>query len=176
MRDTVGSAAATTARCRKFRRGSFILNLPSHHSITSSAIASRFGGTSRPSVFAVLRLMVSSNLVGCHTGNSDGLAPWRAAPRRQRASGYVTAVNLRPHRPIGRVHAAPDQNKSPTNYDCAKPHHSQRQQRPPRQSCNCLTTNSEEAHSDDKSTDTPPNRPRPRKAAYQGSAIRGSLL
>src|SRR5258707_7473019 len=32
-----------------------------------------------------------------------------------------------------------------------------------------ITTNSEEAHSDDKSTDTPPNRPRPRKAAYQGS-------
>src|SRR5262249_50125467 len=40
MRDTAGSAAAT-ARCRKFRRGSFILNLPlaSLHSITSSARA-----------------------------------------------------------------------------------------------------------------------------------------
>src|SRR5262249_36932519 len=31
-RETVGSAAALAARCRKFRRGSFILNLPSHHS------------------------------------------------------------------------------------------------------------------------------------------------
>src|SRR5215475_4426625 len=41
MRDTAGSAAAPTARWRKFRRGSFILNLPlaSHHSITSSARA-----------------------------------------------------------------------------------------------------------------------------------------
>src|SRR5215471_20030484 len=37
MRDTAGSAAAPAARRRKFRRGSFILNLPSHHSITSSA-------------------------------------------------------------------------------------------------------------------------------------------
>jgi hypothetical protein len=38
-RDTAGSAAALAASCRKFRRGSFILNLPlpSHHSITSSA-------------------------------------------------------------------------------------------------------------------------------------------
>src|SRR5215472_6859289 len=40
MRETAGSAAAFAARCRKFRRGSFILNLPSHHSITSSARAS----------------------------------------------------------------------------------------------------------------------------------------
>src|SRR5262245_37010669 len=34
-----GSAAAPAARCRKFRRGSFIVEppSPSHHSITSSA-------------------------------------------------------------------------------------------------------------------------------------------
>src|SRR5262249_11288821 len=39
MRARTGSAAARAASCRKFRRGSFILNLPlaSHHSITSSA-------------------------------------------------------------------------------------------------------------------------------------------
>src|SRR6516164_9949151 len=30
MRDTAGSAAAPAARCRKFRRGSFILHLPFH--------------------------------------------------------------------------------------------------------------------------------------------------
>ena len=35
------------------------------YSITSSARASSAGGTSRPSVFAVLRLMTSSNFVGC---------------------------------------------------------------------------------------------------------------
>ena len=30
----------------------------------------------RPSAFAVLRLMTSSNLVGCWTGRSAGLAPF----------------------------------------------------------------------------------------------------
>src|SRR5205823_3615348 len=35
------------------------------HSITSSARASSVGDTSRPSAFAVLRLMTSSNFVGC---------------------------------------------------------------------------------------------------------------
>src|SRR5262245_11185702 len=37
MCDTAGSAAAPAARWRNLRRGSFISNLPSHHSITSSA-------------------------------------------------------------------------------------------------------------------------------------------
>src|SRR5262249_10069253 len=57
-RDTAGSAAAPAARWRKFRRGSFILNLPSHHSITSSARASSVGGTVMPSALAVVRLTV----------------------------------------------------------------------------------------------------------------------
>src|SRR5262249_35675072 len=39
--------------------------LAAPHSITSSARASNVGGTSRPSAFAVLRLMISSNLMGC---------------------------------------------------------------------------------------------------------------
>src|SRR5262249_58647681 len=39
-----GSAAAPAARCRNLRRGSFTLNLPSHHSITSSARASTVAG------------------------------------------------------------------------------------------------------------------------------------
>ena len=47
------------------------------HSITSSARASSEGGTPRPSAFAVLRLMTSSNLVGCSIGRSAGLAPFR---------------------------------------------------------------------------------------------------
>src|SRR5262249_32068424 len=37
------------------------------HSITSSAVASSVGGTSRPSAFAVLRLITSSYLVGACT-------------------------------------------------------------------------------------------------------------
>src|SRR5262249_54927621 len=47
---------------------------PRPHSITSSARARRVAGTSRPSVLAVLRLMTSSNLVGCWTGMSAGFA------------------------------------------------------------------------------------------------------
>jgi hypothetical protein len=50
------------------------------HSITSSANASSLSGTSRPSAFAVFRLITSSNLVGCMTGRVDGLAPLRIFP------------------------------------------------------------------------------------------------
>jgi hypothetical protein len=45
------------------------------HSITWSAMASRFGGMERLSALAVLRLMASSNLVGCSTGT--GFAPFK---------------------------------------------------------------------------------------------------
>jgi hypothetical protein len=37
------------------------------------------GGMSRLSALAVLRLMISSNLVGCSIGNSPGLSPLRQA-------------------------------------------------------------------------------------------------
>src|SRR5262249_40033792 len=47
------------------------------HSITSSARASKVGGISRPSAFAVLRLMTSSYLVGACTGKSAGFSPLR---------------------------------------------------------------------------------------------------
>src|SRR5262249_30169205 len=47
------------------------------HSITSSARASNVGGTIKPSALAVLRLIVSSYLVGCWTGSSATLAPLR---------------------------------------------------------------------------------------------------
>src|SRR5882757_9832354 len=45
------------------------------HSITSSARASTVSGTARPSAFAVLRFITSSNLVGACTGRSAGLPP-----------------------------------------------------------------------------------------------------
>ena len=51
--------------------------LAASHSITSSARASSDGGTVTPIAFAVLRLMISSNLVGCSTGSSAGLIPCR---------------------------------------------------------------------------------------------------
>src|SRR5262249_5992804 len=47
------------------------------HSISSSASVSSEGGTVRPSALAALTLMTSSNLVGCSTGRSAGLAPFR---------------------------------------------------------------------------------------------------
>src|SRR5262249_33050663 len=47
------------------------------HSITSSARASKVGGTPRPSALAVLRFTISSNLVGCCTGRSAGFSPFR---------------------------------------------------------------------------------------------------
>src|SRR6516162_5726246 len=47
------------------------------HSITSSARASTAGGISRPSAFAVLRLMTSSYFVGACTGRSAGFSPLR---------------------------------------------------------------------------------------------------
>src|SRR5262245_36321127 len=47
------------------------------HSITSSARASRVGGTVRPSAFAVFRLITSSYFVGACTGRSAGFSPLR---------------------------------------------------------------------------------------------------
>lgn len=60
-----GSACLKSARLGHQRR----------YSITSSALASRDGGTARPRAFAVTRLIVRSNFVGCSTGRSAGLAP-----------------------------------------------------------------------------------------------------
>ena len=53
-----------------------------HGWMTSSARASTDGGMVRPRVFAVLRLMTSSNFFGCSTGRSPGLAPLRILSRR----------------------------------------------------------------------------------------------
>src|SRR6266481_371596 len=47
------------------------------HSITSSARSKNDSGTFSPIAFAVVRLIVSSNLVGNWTGKSVGLAPLR---------------------------------------------------------------------------------------------------
>jgi hypothetical protein len=47
------------------------------HSITSSARVSKVGGTVRPSAFAAFKLITSSNFVGCSTGKSPGLVPFR---------------------------------------------------------------------------------------------------
>jgi hypothetical protein len=56
--------------------------LAAPHSMTSSARARIDCGITSPSAFAVLRLITSSNLVGCSTGRSAGLAPLRIFPAR----------------------------------------------------------------------------------------------
>jgi hypothetical protein len=60
------------------------------YSITSSAVASRVGGTVKPRALAVVRLMTSSKVVGSSTGMSPGFAPRRilstiSAARRKRS-------------------------------------------------------------------------------------------
>src|SRR5262245_15918501 len=50
------------------------------HSITSSARVSSVAGTSRPSAWAVLRLMNSSIFVDCWTGRSAGFSPLTIRP------------------------------------------------------------------------------------------------
>ena len=49
----------------------------SPYSITSSASASSFSGTCKPSDLAAFRLTTNSNLVGACTGRSAGLVPLR---------------------------------------------------------------------------------------------------
>jgi hypothetical protein len=52
------------------------------YSMNSSAVASNSGGIVSPSVFAVLRLMTSSNLAGSSMGNSLIFAPLRMRPTK----------------------------------------------------------------------------------------------
>src|SRR5262249_23311175 len=64
------------------------------HSITSSATKRKSRGIVSPSSLAVFRLMTNSNLVGCPTGKSAGLAPLRilstyVAVRRNRSGRFA---------------------------------------------------------------------------------------
>src|SRR5215471_5147918 len=93
-------------RCKRFqvihppfldlawRKGSFILNLPlaSHHSITSSAMASNPGGKVIPSDLAVFRLISSSNLADWTTGSSAGRAPFKMRSTYSAAPRYWSGI------------------------------------------------------------------------------------
>src|SRR5271157_3269347 len=57
----------------------------SFYSITSSASASKFGGSSRPIDFAVFKLTTNRYLVGSSNGKSAGLAPLRIRSTREAA-------------------------------------------------------------------------------------------
>ena len=64
------------------------------HLITLSALTSTFGGIVRPICFAALRLITNSNFVGCSTGRSAGLAPFKIlstyVPARRSKSSMFT--------------------------------------------------------------------------------------
>src|SRR5215472_379000 len=70
---------AERGRCRH-RTGQQEHEFATFHSITSSARTRIDGGTVMPSALAVLRLTTSSNVVGCCTGRSAGLAPLSMFP------------------------------------------------------------------------------------------------
>lgn len=52
-------------------------SLPWHHRITLSALANTLGGIVRLICFAAFRLTMNSNFVGCSTGRSSGLVPFK---------------------------------------------------------------------------------------------------
>jgi hypothetical protein len=64
------------------------------HSMSASARCCMPVGTSRPSAFAVLRLMTRSNLVDACTGRSAGLAPLRIRSIYAAAGGNCSAKSL----------------------------------------------------------------------------------
>src|SRR6516164_8995708 len=86
---------ARSERPRRRRAAEKRDELPPSHSITSSARASRLGGTSRPSAFAVFRLITSSNLVGACTGRSVGFSPLRMRSTYA-AAGFQGSLGLGP--------------------------------------------------------------------------------
>src|SRR6266545_5991939 len=59
------------------RKTKIFLSRLTPHRITLSALASTLGGIVRPICLAALRLTTNSNFVGCSTGKSAGLAPFR---------------------------------------------------------------------------------------------------
>ncbi len=100
-----GRASNPLDRCKRFqiihppfldlawRKGSFIVNLPSLHSITSSARNRNDSGIVSLSALAVVKLITRSNFLGCSTGMSPGFAPRRilstwSAARRYRSAWF----------------------------------------------------------------------------------------
>ena len=66
--------------------------LESDYLITLSARASTFGGIVRPICLAAFRLMINSNFVGCSTGRSAGLAPFRILSTYVAARRYKSVM------------------------------------------------------------------------------------
>src|SRR6266478_7322465 len=75
QREAQAHAFQSTAEVLAFPRAQPRIGI--RYSITRSARTSTEGGMASPSVLAVLRLISSSNFVGCSTGKSAALAPLR---------------------------------------------------------------------------------------------------
>jgi hypothetical protein len=77
--------AAFSINLRRGFAGAFLVEIGANdigalarkNPITSSAISRKLGVIVSPRAFAAVRLMTSSNFVGCCTGSSAGLAPFR---------------------------------------------------------------------------------------------------
>jgi hypothetical protein len=78
LHPNAGSVAATHYLTSWANSGLMQCNKCPRYSITLSARATNVAGTVTPIALAVLRLITSSNLVGCRTGMSAILVPWRA--------------------------------------------------------------------------------------------------
>jgi hypothetical protein len=68
--------------------GGQLRQLAPPHSITSSALASNLGGTSRPIAFAAFRLITKPYLVGACTGKSAGFSPLKIRSTYEAARRY----------------------------------------------------------------------------------------
>src|SRR5215469_16547349 len=74
--------------------------LATFHSITSSTMARSLSGIVRPSALAVLRLMASSDAIGCWTGRLAGFSPLRMrstySAARRNISALLNPYEIRP--------------------------------------------------------------------------------
>src|SRR6516164_3803782 len=87
-----GTFATISANSRPEQVQQQRVQMPAYCSITSSTSASRFAGTARPSALAVLRLMASSDAVGCWTGRLAGFSPLRMRSTYSAARRYISAL------------------------------------------------------------------------------------
>src|SRR6516162_6678316 len=83
--ERVGMSALCQKRTHAVQQNELLFD---HDSITSSARVRIVGGTVIPIALAVLRLIRSSNFVGCSTGRSAGFAPLRILSMNAPARRY----------------------------------------------------------------------------------------
>src|SRR5215471_12179760 len=88
------ASGQTHSRARSHQDGADLRADRSTAYLVSCIRVCSVGGISRPSILAVVRLIMKSNLVGCSTGRSLGFAPRRilstySAARRKRLGRFA---------------------------------------------------------------------------------------